>query len=146
VAEDGTVLNRAPTTREYKIATNEIGKYQVEYVAKDTLSGRETRTPFVITVFDAQAPIASFRTTPVSTVKVGENIIIPDVIVSDNVTSKENIMINYYIVSATGRVIRLTEGYNGMKTKYVGTYQIRVLVYDEAGNITLLSHDVVVTE
>ena len=55
-------------------------------------------------------------------------------------------MINYYIVSATGRVIRLTEGYNGMKTKYVGTYQIRVLVYDEAGNITLLSHDVVVTE
>jgi hypothetical protein len=146
VAEDGTVLNRAPTTREYKIATNEIGKYQVEYVAKDTLSGRETRTPFVITVFDAQAPIASFRTTPVSTVKVGENIIIPDVIVSDNVTSKENIMINYYIVSATGRVIRLTEGYNGMKTKYVGTYQIRVLVYYEAGNITLLSHDVVVTE
>ncbi|MBR7141295.1 MAG: hypothetical protein IKD03_04050 [Clostridia bacterium] len=146
VAEDGTVLNYAPTTREYKIATNEIGKYQVEYVAKDTLSGRETRTPFVITVFDAQAPTASFRTAPVSAVKVGENIVIPDVIVSDNVTSAENIMINYYIVSATGRVIRLTEGYNGMKTKYAGTYQIRVLVYDEAGNITLLSHDVTVTE
>jgi hypothetical protein len=145
-ASDGTVLNKAPTNRDYSFKTMAYGQYQCEYVAVDTLSGRDNKIPFVITVFDSEAPVISFATDPVESVKVGEVIVIPNIVMEDNVTAEENLIVSRYIVSATGRIFHLAEGSNSMRTAYVGTYQIRVIVYDEAGNIAMLRYDVTVTE
>ena len=146
VTEDGTVLNKAPTNREYTFKVTDYGQYQFEYVANDSLSQRENKIPFIMTIFDAEAPKVSFDTTPVSTVKVGENIVIPNITATDNITTSDKLIINRCIVSASGKVFHLPEGSNSMKTTFSGIYQIRVLVYDEAGNITMLRHDVTVTE
>ncbi len=145
-ADDGTVLNKATTSKEYTFKPTSYGQYQIEYVASDTLSQRENKVPFIIKIFDAEAPIVSFMTEPVSTIKVGENIVIPNIKATDNITSEENLIISYCIVSATGKVFHLPEGSNSMQAMHVGTYQIRVLVYDEAGNIAMLCNDVTVTE
>ena len=145
-AIDGTVLNKAPTNRDYSFKTMAYGQYQCEYVAVDTLSGRDNKIPFVITVFDSEAPVISFATDPVESVKVGEVIVVPNIVMEDNVTAEENLIVSRYIVSATGRIFHLAEGSNSMRTAYVGTYQIRVIVYVEAGNIAMLRYDVTVTE
>ena len=145
-ADDGTILNKAPTTKAYTFKTQTYGQYQCEYVARDTLSGRENKVPFIITVFDAEAPKISFATAPQNSAKVGEAIVVPNLNLSDNVSAKEDLIIACYIVSATGKIFYLPEGSNSMEATYAGTYQIRVLVYDAAGNIAMLRHDVTVTE
>ena len=145
-ASDGTVLNKAATTRRYEFTALEYGQYQFEYVAKDSLSGRETKLPFVVNVLDSVKPSVRFKTAPTESAKIGDVIVVPDLTVDDNVSSADDMIINRCIVSPTGQVFHLPEGSNSMKTMYAGIYKVRVLVYDEAGNVTTIGYNVVVTE
>ena len=145
-AGDGTVLQKAPTSREYVFKAEKYGQYLCEYVAVDTLSNRDAKVPFVITVLESEAPTVRFATDPIASVKVGDVIVVPNLELSDNVTAEENLIVSLCIVSATGKVFHLPEGSNSMKTMHAGVYQIRVLVYDEAGNVAMLRYNVTVTE
>ena len=145
-AADGTVLQKAPTNKEYMFKAEKYGQYQCEYVASDSLSGRDAKVPFVVTVLETESPIVRFETDPPTSVKVGEVIIIPNLIISDNVSATDKLIISRCIVSSTGKVFHLPEGSNSMKTMHAGVYQIRVLVYDEVGNVAMLRYNVTVTK
>ena len=73
---------------------------------------------------------------------MGELIVIPNFTISDNITSAEEVVTNYCIITPNGKIMYLPAGSNSFKPAYAGVYEIRVLVYDKAGNIAMLQHKV----
>ena len=140
--DDGVLLQKAKCDKEYEFTLASYGQYQFEYVAEDSLSGRVSKLPFVLSVPDAEKPVVTPDTPFPTSVKVGELIVIPNLTVNDNITDAENATLVYCVITPNGKIMYLPEGSNSFKPSYTGVYEVRVLVYDEAGNITMLSHDV----
>ena len=62
-------------------------------------------------------------------------------LVIDSVKDEE-VVTNYCIITPNGKIMYLPAGSNSFKPAYAGVYEIRVLVYDKAGNIAMLQHKV----
>lgn len=140
--DDGVLLQKAKCDKEYEFTLASYGQYQFEYVAEDSLSGRVSKLPFVLSVPDAEKPVVTPDTPFPTSVKVGELIVIPNLTVNDNITDAENATLVYCVITPNGKIMYLPEGSNSFKPSYTGVYEVRVLVYDEAGNIAMISHDV----
>lgn len=141
-ADNGTLLHKAKCDVEYTFTLSSYGQYQFEYVAEDSLSGREAKLPYILSVPDAEKPVVTPQTPFPTSVKVGELIVIPNFTISDNITSAEEVVTNYCIITPNGKIMYLPAGSNSFKPAYAGVYEIRVLVYDKAGNIAMLQHKV----
>ena len=70
----------------------------------------------------------------VTEAKVGDMIIVPNYTVSDNYTAAEDIIVRVFVETPTSQVLMLPG--NAIVVHHVGTYKIRVMVVDTAGNIT----------
>ena len=77
---------------------------------------------------------------------MGEAIVIPDFTVSDNVTAAEDLRIAKFVLTPGGQLVELKGTSNAFRPTQAGTFEVRVVVTDEAGNIAMIRHTVTVTE
>lgn len=130
-AKDGTVMNKVPCDRDYKIELNMYGGYRIDYFAKDG-AGQKTSGTIAMEVVDKIPPVITFKDTAIKTVKIGDVVKIPSYTVTDNKDSELK------------TTIILMNSYDGMRkvlkqNEFIvddyGPYFITVLCYDSAGNM-----------
>ena len=145
-AADGTLLKNVVPDREFTITLTGYGRYFVSYVARDTFNGRDFELGYTILAEDREAPVITFAHDFASEGKVGEAIVIPDFTVSDNVTAAEDLRIAKFVLTPGGQLVELKGASNAFRPTQAGTFEVRVVVTDEAGNIAMIRHTVTVTE
>ena len=128
---DGVRLQNADCSREYQIKLSAYGQYSIIYDARDG-EGQPARESYTINIKDTVAPKVEFSNGFKTTAKVGEEYIIPDYTLSDDVSSQDKIVANVYILTPFDRLEMIEN------KKYVfksaGEYTIYVLATDEANN------------
>lgn len=144
-SSDGVELLNVKPDREYSFVPQAYGNYSVAYKAYDG-AGNLRQVGYSVIVRDDVPPEISFASDPPSSCKVGEAFAIPDAVVTDNKSAVENIS-TYVTVYAPNTAMTLITGKtNGYIPKQAGIYRVSVTAYDEAGNVTVKSFDVNVTE
>ena len=144
---DGTELNEVSASKAWTIMLEQYGQYYVNYTAKEINWGdQEAQFLVVVKINDEVAPTIRFKTSPSTQIKLGESIILPEVVVSDNLTEKENLTVITQILTASGRQYVLKGNYNAFTPAYVGEYRIVMSVMDEFGNAGSIAYVVTVTE
>ena len=133
MADDGTTLLKNVANGEYVLTLNEFGSYSIEYKAFDT-NGNPSVFTRNISVFDFIPPELHIEKDVPKTAKVGDKIILPTAIVSDNRTATNNIVINIIVYSPTGDSKFYS---NGMIYEKKGTYTVSYLAVDGEGNIAV---------
>ncbi len=138
-ATDGTLLKEADPNKGYDILLNEYGQY---YFTLSTIedprflsNGTELTISYYVTVYDDLAPNITFSSGMASTAKVGESVLLPQFEVSDNLTSKEDIVVQRVMLSPSGIYHYLDSSYNAYTFKEAGEYRFIIHVIDKAGNI-----------
>ncbi len=144
---DGVKLENVDPTIAYTIKLDQYGQYSVRLVAADTFNARpnETVLPYTINVDDEVAPEVTFTTGYTETAKVGDVIVMPSFTVSDNITAADKIVVVKYVYTPSGRLIQLTGESNAITAAQAGTYEFRIYVADESGNMSLIRKTVTVT-
>jgi hypothetical protein len=140
-------LENVSAARAWTIALEQYGQYYVSYIAKEKDWGdKEAEYAVVVRVNDEEKPTISFVEKPVTEIKLGESIVIPQVEVSDNLTAKENLTVLMQVLSSTGKQYLLKGGYDAFKPAYAGEYYVTISVMDEFGNMSILTYTVTVTK
>ena len=145
--ESGLKLENVSADREYRIKLAEYGVYNVRYTAREEnwVDNYKNFTAY-ITVADEIAPVIEATSSYTKEVKVGENIILPDVKVTDNLTAEDKMTIMRYVVNSEGRYVILKGGSNSLVATVSGVYTVCITAMDEAGNTATVSFEVVVND
>ena len=147
VSVDGVALEGVDATKDYQISLSEYGDYLISVVAKEASGWKysnEAYFEYTLTVIDGEKPSLEFKGDFAKELKVGDALIIPEYIVSDNHTKTENISVITMIINPKGMPIYLYDGANAIKCAYAGEYEIYFYVYDEMGNVTIFETSVTV--
>ena len=142
---NGVKLENVDPTKTYELKLDMYGQYSVRYVAKDVTWENETKMNYAVYAEDSEGPTIKFKSKMVSEAKVGDKVVIPEIVISDNVSAVENIYVQYFVMTSGGKMVELTDGIRRFEPTTAGKYQVFVMAVDEAGNITSLKHTVVVT-
>ena len=84
-------------------------------------------------VIDMQAPTVDADV--ISGVKCGQTVEVKNIVVSDNVTSTDNINVTINVLDPANKVT--TGNNNSFIVKYIGKYTVYVTARDEAGNFAV---------
>lgn len=139
---NGISLNEANANKDYDIKLDEYGQYIITYTALDT-SENKASFIYAINVEDNIAPTINITGSMPTTVKVGENVRIPSVEVSDD--QSENVEVTIFIETSHGEIIFL-DTHNAFKPLFEGIYTLRIRAMDEAGNVAYASINFEVTK
>ena len=135
---NGVVLNKVDPTVNYVIRLSDIGAYKVEYViaeAKNFLTRQnKSSLKYTLIIADEDAPELIWKGSFPTELTVGDTFIVPEYEVSDNYSSKDNIIVRVFVETPASQLIMLPG--NSIQMTHDGVYEIRVMVVDEAGNIT----------
>ena len=159
-APDGTIVtdvngqkleNVSPFT-DYKVLLSQTGKYRASYdISEVDWVGNSWTYAYTINVPDKVAPTIKFADGGIKTAKVGDTVAIPSFTVSDNITAKDKISVNVFVINPNGRLIYL--GNNALiKCEYKGEYKFVVYAADMVesvgadGSITLKQGNVATAE
>ena len=134
---NGVVLNKVDPTVNYVIRLSYIGEYKVEYViaeAKNFLTRQnKSSLKYTLIIVDEDAPELIWKGSFPTELTVGDTFIVPEYEVSDNHSSKENIIVRVFVETPASQLIMLPG--NSIQMTHEGVYEIRIMVVDEAGNI-----------
>ena len=139
-ATDGTRLMNVDPTKCYEITLSAYGQYIVRYVATDSFSGIPQNFSYAINVIDETGPTITLNSTPKEEVQIGETIIVPNVTVTDNISTECKIIKS--IITPKGSVFTLEGECNSIIASYSGEYKVMILAIDEAGNMTSFTYTV----
>lgn len=138
-AKDGTLLKDADPSKGYDIDLNEYGQYYFTLVAVEDsrflANGTELTIGYYINVYDDVFPTVVFETGMQSEAKVGETVLLPKFSASDNLTAKEDLIIQRIMLSPNGVYHYLDDSYTAYTFKEAGEYRYIIHVIDEIGNI-----------
>ena len=143
---NGVELKDVSAAQDYVIKLTEYGQYSVTYTSTDW-AGEEGVSTYAINIFDQKAPKVSFKGEWQKTANVGDTIVLPELVVSDDSSGEISV---YRLVRNPFDVLTTfgydKEGYAYRFTfKYAGEYKFIVVVTDEAGNQTYLEYVVTVS-
>lgn len=146
--KNGKRLEDVPTDVPYVIILSGYGKYEAIYTMKEENWIAENELPIsnAIFVIDEIAPKIRFKNAVVTTAKVGDVIVLPDFECKDNLTAAEDLSVLKGVVSPNGRTYILRGDDNSIQCSMKGTYKFIVLVTDEFGNASSITHVVTVTD
>lgn len=146
--ENGVTLNEVDPTKNYVVCLGDIGEYTVLYTAaeSDEFLSRPNKITlqYTLKVSDEVAPTIGWNEAFPTELQVGSMFIVPQYTVSDNYTLAENIIVRVFVETPEGQLFMLPG--NAIKMTHVGVYEVRVMVVDEAGNITNDIHHITVRE
>lgn len=148
VATDGTVLDGSQDySKEYDFVLNEYGSYQIVSCGTDGNENSTGDNYKYITVADTVAPNVTLSE-KVESGKVGSNIAVAKVAITDDVSDAGNCKTSIYLVAngGLGKVTKIEkiEGGSFVVDK-AGVYVLCYYVYDEANNLTVVKYEVTVT-
>ena len=137
---DGVTLDSVDGKKEYRILANQIGEYKVIYTASEKNAVRENETTFDYSFFvlDNNTPVITLKSKLPSSVKLGTVVNIPTYEVSDDYSSKNDIVTKIILTNPYGRTDYVTE--KSFMCDVLGEYEVRIIVSDEAGNTTMLCY------
>lgn len=141
---DGTTLLRVDPSREYEISLSEIGQYRVQYSAEDGNGSGRLNWGYAVNVEDDVAPVITLSG-GTEAAAVGDVLMFPDVTVSDNYSTVEEIIVIKTVVLPSGQRITLPAAGRSVMANAAGKYTFTVMAMDGAGNIGLVSRTVTVT-
>lgn len=136
-----TLLDKMDATKSYVVTTDEYGVYYVEYTIYNYTGKKETYY-VAISVLDSSVPVVQANGTVQSRARVGEEITLPSVSASDNLTSKDALVTKIFVVDPLGKLYAL-EG-DTLKFAYAGEYTVRYFAQDEAGNVAIQDYKITV--
>ena len=140
---DGVRLQNVDCSREYQIELSAYGQYSIIYDARDG-EGQPARESYTINIKDTIPPEVVFSDGFRTTAKVGEEYIIPDYTLRDDVSVQDKLVDRVYILTPFDK-IELVEN-----KKYVfkaaGEYMVYVLATDEANNYVFYTVKVTVSK
>ena len=141
VDETGRELVNLPANRSYTIKFTEFGCYTFTYSYKDG-AGKQGLLQQLVYVYDLTAPTIKFKNEPGSTigVSVGKEIEPLEVIVEDNVTKTEDLIVWTVVYDERGRFIVATKGNFVLKEE--GRYTVYIHCKDESGNASSVKYEV----
>ncbi len=146
---EGKKLQNVPADAYYTIKLSEYGQYQVTYSSKDW-SGITGTEKYAVNVLDRKAPQAKILGELKTSVNVEDTVILPEVEISDD-SSPISEMKVYRMVRNPFDVLTVI-GYDVSSARYSftfkneGDYKFIIIVYDAAGNQTVLDYVVTVTK
>ena len=136
----GVYLDNVDASKEYKIRLTEFGQYRVLYKAEElNWSGNSATSSVVVNVLDTVAPEITISS-PKTAAKVGDIVVVPKIIVSDDNSSAENITVTKFVVSPDGKLSQVFG--NSFRCDSVGTYEVRIIASDEIGNTSFVRYTV----
>ena len=138
---DGVLLQNVDPSAAYKIRLDDYGQYDVKYKVADSNASDEVS--YAVNVPDTTAPEFVFEKGFGITAKVGDDYLIPQFTVKDNLTAAENIEVYKYVVNPDGRIIAI-DG-DGFRFSKEGIYVFYLKAYDEAFNCKTVKIAVTVT-
>lgn len=141
---DGIKLENVAPDRTYTIKVDMYGQYIPQYVSHDTFNERDQRMSFAINIEDRERPSVELKQQFAERVTKGQLIIIPDMEITDNCSEK--CTVTKYIVTSSGIMVELDADSNAFRPTGTGMYEVRIIVADESGNVTMVRHNVEVTE
>lgn len=137
-ATDGTRLENADIGKDYQIVLNGFGYYRVSYYTEDWNANVERNFIYQFIVEDTVSPVIEVETKDVKA-KVGEGVLLPQAVVTDNYTSSDKILISVFVVNDKGYVERIDKQSAGyvFTPPVAGEYTVRYYAQDENGNAAL---------
>ena len=129
---NGLTLDGCDPSKGYTIKLVANTSYKIVFEARDMTSGNSNPSEFEVTVADEVAPSITFKSSLPERAKLGDKISLPEYSVSDDVS--ENITVEITVSNPNGRLKTVKDGF---VCEYTGVYEVRYVVYDEAGNTTL---------
>lgn len=142
VSVDGVTLNNVDAGKDYYVKGNEYGKYVVSYALKDDNQNTNYSMSFLVNIVDATSPTLVLNAPAPTQGKVGEVIEIPTATYKDDITSEPTL---FLLVAAPNGRRTVLKDYKFIAT-IAGKYTVYYMVVDEAGNSTLQSFVINVTE
>lgn len=139
---NGLALSEVDPSKEYSFKLDQYGQYKVTYTASEVTTQRANTARFIyaINVLDLVAPTFEFKHSVPTTISVGETIILPDFVVTDNATPSENISVIKMVISPDGTINQLDGNSNSIKTAKAGIYEIRIVAFDAAHNVQMVRY------
>ncbi len=153
---NGKRLDKVDSDTEYTVLLSQYGAYNVEYTAADCFGNKASTVSYSVNIFDQVAPNATLANTWSATASVGDRVILPEVTVSDNVSSAADISVYRYVRNPNGVVTTLGYDYTvnadgslsytkyAYTFRYAGEYRFVILVTDGTGNQTTVQYSVTV--
>lgn len=132
--EEGTVFSGKG---DYTLNITKSGEFMVKYVASDS-NGNQKPQVATIYVTDLVSPVIKVADIK-STVKVGEEIVLPKAEITDNDTPSDEITSYVYVVKGNYQKKLIGETYRFEET---GEYKIRYAAYDNNQNYTVVEFTV----
>ncbi len=144
----GVKLENVATDKSYFITLSQYGKYEVAYSAteKDWVASNKLDISKAVFVVDKVAPQVAFINATQTTATVGDVLVCPDVAYRDNLTVEENMRVVKGVYNPYGKYTLFQGEENAIKCAYAGEYKFIVMVFDEFGNMTSVTHTVTVEE
>lgn len=137
VDPDGEVIYSSSTGEGTTITASKYGTYYVNYVAKDSKSNQMTLSR-PINVLDEGLPTITINGEFPEEVALNQKVILPEMVVSDDKSTEENITTRIFIINPKGVMEELIN--NTFTPKLEGRYIIRYFAIDEAGNMSFVDY------
>ena len=137
---DGEVLKKGSLEEigsHYKM--EKVGSYKITYLFKDT-AGNASACSFFFSSYDPVAPTLTFAASFPTSVKQGENIVLPAYQIHDQ--KPETAAVFLYCQLPNGEFVTVQD--EVVKAAQAGTYTFTYIVNDESGNVNFYSFVVTV--
>ncbi len=144
---DGNKIESFDATQSYCLRLDEYGQYLVQYEYSEGgeyIFANKKLFTYAVNVEDNSAPTITVTSGYTKTVKVGGVIVLPDITVSDDLSTEDEITVTRSIEYPNG-MISILQG-NSVYCHYEGTYTVRIYVTDRAGNIATYTYTVTATK
>ena len=114
----------------------EFGQYLIKYSAVDTFNIRpnEVDISYAVFVTDNILPVVTFKEAPVTSVKVGATIKIPEFVVTDNNKDGE-VRVTCFVYTPEGKYEELPADVYAVKADRAGIWKLCIYAIDAAGNL-----------
>ncbi len=138
---DGVNLFEVEANTDFEILLEQIGEYTIQYYAEDVNGNSYDYGYYTAVVLDIVAPEISVPNMMKLEVAVGEELTVPNVVCSDNVTAEEDIAVWVSVICPHGEHVWLKVG-DKFKFDQTGVYYVRYTVMDENHNIATVEQTV----
>jgi hypothetical protein len=144
---ENIILDKVLADKEQKLLLNQNGTYTIEYSASDNRN-KPRITTFSIQTLDVIKPVIEINGQIKTTVKTGEVLRLPEYIVTDNVSSSDELLKYIYLETPSFgyKTIAIGNNYGTYKFQQKGTYNLVYFAMDKSGNYTYKTFTIKVTD